>query len=85
MSEVWIQGNSDEDKVVYDESESVEAHLLQRNCEHLQQANNTPFANGNKSIYLGNHGISDFTDRVLNKQPFPELNDVDPVIRTYIE
>ena len=85
MREVWIMGELEDDKTVYDDSVTVENHLLERNAKHLQQAQHTPFANGDKAIYLGEHGNSDFTERVLHSQPLPELNDVDPIMRAYVE
>ena len=85
LREVWIQDENGEKSKVYDDSESVETHLLQRNFEHLQQAKETPFAAGSKAQYLGENGHSDFTERVLNNEYLPELDDVDPVVKKYIE
>ena len=85
MSEVWIQGETEEEKTIYEDSESVETHLLKRNFNHLQQAKDTPFACGSKQKYLGNHGQSNFTERILKREYLPEINDVDPIIRRYIE
>ena len=85
LREVWIQDENGEKSKVYDDSESVETHLLQRNFEHLQQAKETPFAAGSKAQYLGENGHSDFTERVLNNGYLPELDDVDPVVKRYIE
>ena len=85
LREVWIQDENGEKSAVYDDSESVETHLLKRNFEHLQQAKETPFAAGSKAQYLGENGNSDFTERVLNNGYLPELDDVDPVVKKYIE
>ena len=38
LREVWIKRDSENEKIIYDDSESVEKHLLQKYFEHLQQA-----------------------------------------------
>ena len=83
MTEVWINEGT-HSKIVLDDSESVEQHLLARNKEKLFDANNTPFAGGGLSSYLGEHGNSDFATRALLGSPLPEIEDVDPVIKDYI-
>ena len=85
MSTVWLKGVEEEDKFVIEGNEEVERHLLQRNKTHLQQANETPFAEGDKSVYLGDHGDSDFINRVLEGDYLPEMNDSDETVLEYIK
>ena len=83
MIEVWLQ--SGEEKIVFDTSDEVEAHILQRNKAHLQQAYDTPFAGGAMGEYLDKHGDSDFANRVLEGEFLHEVQDGDPVMRAYLE
>ena len=84
LSEVWVK-EEDNQKTVFDNNTSVERYLLERNESHLQQANMTPFAQGDKSIYLGDHGEGEFTQRVLNGEYLHELESSEEVMKAYLE
>ena len=83
MIEVWLQAG--DEKIVFDTSDEVEAHILQRNKSHLQQAYDTPFAGGAMAEYLDKHGDSDFANRVLEGEFLHEVQDGDPVMKAYLE
>ena len=55
LSAIWIK-DSEGQKIILDKYEDVERHLLDLNITHLQQANDTPFAQEDKVIYLGQFG-----------------------------
>ena len=85
MTEVWIQPTHGSEKIILDNSSVVEPHLLARNREKLRDAHGTPFAGGTLSQYLDDSGNSDFAYRVLQGNYLPELNDVHPTIKSYVE
>jgi len=82
LKEVWIK-NGDE-KIVLDTSKTVEEHILRRNKYHLQKANETPFACGEMSKYLGKYGDSDFVERVLMEEHTYETNECNKAMSDYL-
>ena len=80
-----VDSEGESRKKIIDDSELVEAHLLQRNLAQLQQANAIPFAAGDLSQYLGDHGEYDFVERALDGDYLHELNNQDPTLQAYLK
>ena len=83
LTEIWIKNG--DDKIVLDTSETVEEHILNRNKYHLQKANETPFACGNMSQYLGTYGDNHFVEKVLMGQETYETNESNKPMKDYLK
>ena len=69
LSEIWTKEENDDNKVIISDSDKVEEHLLERNCRHLRQAANTPFADGDFGDLIHWDGTGDMLNRILEGKP----------------
>ena len=73
LSSLWVSkdenGNYDKNnstKEIFTDEESIHSKILERNYDHLQQASETPFANGNLKKGLKWDGTGHLSDKILS-------------------